>query len=113
MFACIHATEKEEGNGASLKEIAGEFSPLFEVNDQETIVFSIDGLDHFYSSPHQIAEAINRRIHEARLSANIAIASTIDSALFAARNLPGKSILTRSNAQALAHLEIQNLPIEE
>jgi len=98
MFACLHGT-------ADLQKISESFSPWFEQTAPDTIVFPIDGLGRLYNSPDQIAQAIAQR---AASTVNIAIAETAESAILAARNLPGITIHPE-----LDHLDISCLPITE
>ncbi len=98
MFACLHGD-------ADLAKIAEAFTPWFEQTAPDTIVFRIHGLRRLYGSPHQIAQAIAQR---AGGSVNIAIAETAESAILAARNIPGVTV-----EPELDHLDISSLPIAE
>jgi protein ImuB len=98
IFACIH------GPG-DLPAIAASFSPSFEQTAPDTVLFRIDGLQRLHGSPHQIADAIAHRAGE---NINIAIATTADAAILAARNLPGISV-----APDLNDLDISTLPLTE
>jgi protein ImuB len=98
MFACLHGA-------ADLPKIAEAFSPWYEQTAPDTIVFPIDGLRRLYNSPDQIAQAIALR---AAHTVNIAISDTAESAILAARNLPGITIHPE-----LDHLDISSLPITE
>jgi protein ImuB len=98
IFACIH------GPG-DLPAIAASFSPSFEQTAPDTVLFRIDGLQRLHGSPHQIADAIAHRAGE---NINIAIATTADAAIIAARNFPGISV-----APNLNDLDISTLPLTE
>ena len=87
MYACIHAP------GAAA--LAGSFSPEVESIDDHTAVFSI--------TPRQMGE-----IHRIP---RIAVASTIDAAILAARNFPGVTVLHPGEEQRiLSVLPVDALP---
>ena len=87
MYACIHAP------GAAA--LAGSFSPEVESIDDQTAVFSI--------TPRQMGEIY-------RIS-RIAVASTIDAAVLAARNFPGVTVLHPGEEQRiLSVLPVDALP---
>ena len=87
MFACI---EWDQAPACSLQKIAAAFTPAFEQPGAGTIVFEIDSLRKLYPSPQHIAQAISQR---AGKQVNVAIAPTVDSAILAARNYRGVSVL--------------------
>lgn len=90
MYACIHSDDAAD--------LARSFSPFVEMIDPRTAVFSI--------TPRQIAAA-------GRLGENlrIAIASTIDAAVLAARNFDGfTNIPPGEEARVLGPLPIDALP---
>lgn len=99
MFACIH------GPAADLAQIAAAFSPWFEQTAPDTVVFSIDPLRRLYGAPHQIGQAIAQRSGE---HVHIAIAETADTAILAARNFSGLTILPN-----LGDLGVTTLPLPE
>lgn len=91
MYACIHAPDA----GA----LAESFSPWVEMVDQATAVFSI--------TARQISENVLERIPHAR----IAVAATVDTAILAARNLPGLTFIAAGEEQSiLGALPIDCLP---
>ena len=85
MFACIHAP--------SAGALAQSFSPWVEIAAPDTAVFSIAGLGSLYGSPHQIAQAIYRQALHAQVDARVAVASTTEAAILAARYFPGLTFL--------------------
>src|SRR5260370_1073632 len=91
MYACIHAP-----NAGVLAE---SFSPWVEIVDATTAVFSI--------TARQIAENVLERIPHAR----IAVAATVETAILAARNLPGLTFIAAGEEQAkLGALPVDCLP---
>ncbi len=91
MYACIHAP----GAGA----LAESFSPWVEIVDDTTAVFSL--------TARQIAENVLERIPQAR----IAVAATIETAILAARNLPGLTFIAAGEEQSiLGALPVDCLP---
>lgn len=87
MFACIYSP----GAGA----LAQSFSPEVEMIDEETAVFSI--------TPRQMGEIYK--------IPRIAVASTIETAILAARNFPGVTVLPPGDEQKiLSVLPIDALP---
>jgi protein ImuB len=111
MFACIHAPDLPPADSAALPECARSFSPSTEITSPNTIVFSVDGLNLFYSNPNQIANAIAERVKKAGLSANIAVAGNADSAMLAARWLAGVTVLPDKAGSTLARLPVTKLPL--
>jgi len=93
MYACLHHTGCPEENSTALVELAYTFSPAIEIVDTRTVVFSIAGLHKLIGEPAQIAAEIARRGAERRITANLAIAATPDTAILAARNLPGVTLI--------------------
>src|SRR5581483_2141174 len=86
MFACIHAPDANR--------LADSFSPFVEMVDEKTAVFSI--------TARQIG-----RLKEAQA----AVASTAETAILAARNLPGYTFIAPGDeARVLGALSIDALP---
>jgi protein ImuB len=103
MYACLYAP----GNLAVLIECAQYFSPHIEQTSADTIVFRTDGLDHLFGPPGQLAAAIANRIG---IPGNIAIATEPDTAIHAARGIPGVTVIPPgSEAKMLAPLPLSLL----
>src|SRR5579864_5982888 len=114
MFACIH--------GPQAAVLAGSFSPWVESVDRSTAVFSL--------TPRQAAELqcgagwnpaaacqaaqggpIDNRPQLNKLPHNIAVASTIEAAVLAARNFPGFTYIAPGEEdRVLGGLSIDSLP---
>jgi protein ImuB len=113
MYACIHAPNLTEQNAADLIDVAKSFSPLIEIADRNTVVLPVDALRRYIGPPHQIASEIARRAAERNLTGNIGIAHTIDTAILAARNLPGVTIIPKgAEAKYIGEFRIETLPID-
>src|SRR5947209_20610034 len=102
MFAYVHRF------GENSRPVAESFSPEFELTTPGTVVFDISGLRRLYGSPRQIAEAIARR---AGAGANVAVAANVETAILAARNFSGVTVIRGNEAEALAPLGIEALPL--
>lgn len=90
MFACLHSSTASQ---ESLLALASSFSPLVEDTSPGVVVFSIVGLSKLIGTLEQIASAIARIGAEARIQANLAIASDPDAAVIAARHQVGLTMI--------------------
>lgn len=106
MYACVY--RETAAAPQPLAEVAESFAPLFEMTGAGTVVFDIKGLRRLYGSPRQIAEAIARR---AGAGANVAVAANVETAILAARNFQGVTVIQGRNSDALAPLGIEALPL--
>lgn len=105
MIACLF------GESLHLSELADQFSPLVEIVAENTVAFSVDGLTSLFGDPHQIAAEIARRGTRMNISANLSIAANKSTAILAARNLAGVTIIERgSEVKILAEIPIEALP---
>ncbi len=110
MFACLHLTSPPLPS-ADLAALARQFSPLVEQTSAGTVVCSIAGLDRLIGTPHQIAAEIGRRGAAMGLQANLAIAADPDTAVLAAVNLPGVTVIPPGReAEVLGDLPVAALP---
>ncbi len=104
MFACLH----RETAATALPAVAESFAPVFEMSGPGTVVFDIGGLRRLYGSPRDIAEAIAKRAGE---GANVAVAANVETAILAARNFKGITVIRGDEAEALGPLGIETLPL--
>jgi protein ImuB len=110
VFACIHLTSPPVPS-ADLGALARQFSPSVERISDGTVVCSIVGLDKLIGTPHQIAAEIARRGAAMGIQANLAIASNPDTAVLAAVNLPGVTVIPPGKeAEILGDLPVSALP---
>jgi len=108
MFACLC------GNSEHLYALASEFSPLIEVAAADTVVFSIAGLNRLIGTQSQIASEISRRGEEAGIQASIGIAANPDTAILAARNMRGITIIPEGRElDILGDLPVEVLPAQD
>ena len=104
MFAALYAI----GNSERLLECARYFSPRIEVTSTDTVVINIDGLDHLFGSADRIAQALADRLG---IPANIAVSEDADAAIYAARGIPGITVIPhREEGRVLARLPLKLLP---
>jgi protein ImuB len=104
MYACVHRITAATG----LADVAESFAPMFELTAPGTVVFDISGLGRLYGSPRQIAESIAKR---AGAGANVAVAANVETAILAARNFSGVTVVRGNDAEVLAPLGIEALPL--
>ena len=113
MFAAIHIPNISEHGQEDLLAVARTFSPLIEITARDTVVIPVAGLRKLIGPPHQIASEIARRASERHLIGNIGIASNPDTALLAARNLGGVTLIPKGDeAKYIGAFRIETLPIE-
>jgi protein ImuB len=104
MFACINWPQAE-----NLRELADAFSPWVEQVAPDTVMFSLDGLHRIYGDARATAKALSVRAP----GASIAIASLPDTAVLAARNLPGVVIIhPGEEMHYLGPLPLDCLPLD-
>ncbi len=111
MFACIHLPAAPEGGSKALQDCAESFGPEAEMTAPNTVVFEVSRLKRLYGGWEQIAEAVAREAGSMGLDANIAIAPNPETALLAARNFRGVTVIPEEAAAALAGLDIESLPL--
>jgi len=95
-----------------LAALAAEFAPQVETAGEGAVIFSIDGLERLFGSPCQLAAEISRRgAARGLVHAALAIAANPDTALLAAMNLPGVTVIPPGKeAQVLGGLPVTALP---
>jgi protein ImuB len=104
MFACINWPLAE-----NMRELADAFSPWVEQVAPDTVLFSLDGLHRIYGDARSTAKALAVRAP----GANIAIAALPDTAVLAARNLPGVVIIPEGEEMRyLGPLPLDCLPLD-
>lgn len=110
MFACLYSAKAGAGQ---LAELAAQFSPLIETASPDTVVFSITGLSRLFGDEQQLASEVSRRGQAMEIVASLAIARTPDTAILAARQIPGVTILAPGREiEHLGHLPVDSLPGE-
>ena len=113
MYAAIHIPNATPQAAADLAEVAKSFSPLVEITASDTVVLPATPLRQLIGPPHQIASEISRRAAERGLTGNIGIAQNPDTAILAARNLPGVTVIPRgAESKYIGSFRIETLPID-
>ena len=110
MYACLHNLESNTG----LIELAACFAPQIELTAPGTLVFSIDGLRRLIGTSYEIAAEIARQGSERGIVARLAIASNPDSAILAATNLPGVTVIPPGKESSyLGIVPLRQVPMSE
>ena len=113
MYACIHIPNLTGESAADLIAVAKSFSPFVEMTSADTVVLSIDALRRYIGPPHQIASEIARVAATHNLIGNIGIAANIDTAILAARNLAGVTVIPKgAESKYIGEFRIETLPID-
>lgn len=111
MFACIHLPAAPRNSAQLLLQCADGFTPQAELSSPDTILFDVSRLHRLYGGIADIAETITRHTVALGLDANVAVAPNTESALIAARNLSGVTLIPEDAGEALSHLDIEHLPL--
>lgn len=90
MFACLYTPACAQ---EKLLALASSFSPLVEDTARGVVVFSIVGLGKLIGTPQQIAASIARAGNETGIQANLAISADPDTAVLAAHNFRGITLI--------------------
>lgn len=110
MFACLHVPGLPVSRQAVLLECAATFSPRLEQTAPETVTLDMRGLEKLFGSPQRLAGRLARRAATLGLEARIAVAADPDTALLAARGLPGVTVVPPGcEAEVLAPLPVEVL----
>lgn len=112
MYACVHIPDATGEALAALLDVAKTFAPLVEVDGPGTVVLPVGALRRLIGGPHEIASEIARRAHERGLDGRIGIAANPDTAILAARNLPGVTVIPRGDeAKYVGEFRLDTLPL--
>jgi protein ImuB len=113
MYACIHVPNITANGAADLLELAKSFSRLVEATAAGTVVLPADSLRRYIGPPHQIASEIARRARDRGLAGNIGLAHTPDTAILAARNIAGVTVIPKgAESKYLGAFRLETLPID-
>lgn len=113
MYAAVHIPNATPQDSVQLVEVAKTFSPLVEITSPDTVVLPVNPLRRLIGPPHQIASEIARRAAERGLIGNIGIAQFPDTAILAARNLHGVTIIPRgAETKYIGEFRLETLPID-
>jgi protein ImuB len=101
---------QEKAAHEALLDLGWSMSPRVEDNAADTVVVDLAGLSGLFGSDEKIAQELARRGASLGLSANIAVAASIEVAVLAARGLPGITLIAPGEeAQRLSALPISTL----
>ena len=84
LYACIISPDSKD----ELISIAHQFSARIETLD-DGVLFDVGGLERLIGKPDQIAQNILKHLKTNNISGNVAVASTVDTAILLARNKKG------------------------
>lgn len=108
MFACLQI---QRGAVDTLLALADAFSPHLERCDERTVLIPAYGLERMIGTATEIAEAIVRRAGELSIEISLAIAGHPDTAVLAARNIEGITIIDAGReVEILGPLPLEVLP---
>lgn len=110
LFACIISANVKEDK-AALLSIAREFAYSIEILN-DGILLDVTGLEKLIGNRDAIASKIVSEMQHLDLVGSIAIAETIDSALFLARQ-KGGSVTKVHSTENFSRLPLSDLPIEQ
>jgi protein ImuB len=94
----------------ALLDCAHSFSPRVEDFAADTLLLDLSGLDKLFGSLPKIAREISRRAAEMGVETNVAVASTLESALLAAHGFSGVTVVPAGKeAEILGGLPVEVL----
>jgi protein ImuB len=94
----------------ALLDCAHSFSPRVEDAALDTLLLDLSGLDNLFGPLPKIAREISRRAAEIGLQTNVAVASTLESALLAAHGFSGVTVVPEGKeAEILGGLPVEVL----
>jgi protein ImuB len=101
---------QEKSTHAALLDLGWSFSPRLEDLAPDTIVLDLAGLHVLHGSEENIADQLARRACDLSFTANVAIASEIESSIIAARSFSGITLIPAGQeSERLGHLPVQAL----
>jgi protein ImuB len=101
---------QEKSAHAALLDLGWSFSPRLENVAPDTIVLDLAGLDFLYGSEENIANQLARRACGLGITANVAIASEIESSIIAARGFSGITLIPAGQeSERLGRLPVEAL----
>jgi protein ImuB len=92
----------------ALLDCAQSFSPRIEGTAPDTVLLDLSGLNLLFGSLPKIARDIFRRASNVGLQTNVAVASTLEAALLAARGFSGVTVAPEGKESEL----LSSLPVE-
>jgi len=106
----VRSPLQETAAHAALLDCAQSFSPRVEDTAPDTVVLDLAGLESLFGPPARIARDLGRRASDLGLEVHVATASNPDTAMLAARGLPGVTVIPDgTEAERLANLPLDVL----
>ncbi|HEY2461665.1 MAG TPA: DNA polymerase Y family protein [Candidatus Acidoferrum sp.] len=103
---------QEKAAHAALMDVAWSMSPRVEDTASDIIVLDLQGLESLFGSGENIGRELAERVSKVDLVAHIAIASNIETAIYAARGFSGVTIIPMGEeARCLSGLPVSVLAI--
>ena len=113
MFVAIYSPGIDVSRRDDLIRLAESFSPSYELTASDTAVLNARGLDRLHGSPRHLLDSIARQARDMNLNAQLAYAVNPDAAVYAARHIPGITIIQPGDELAvLGRLDVAALPLE-
>jgi protein ImuB len=104
------SSAREKAAHAALLDLGWSLSPRVEDTAPDTVVVDLAGLNPLFGPDEAIANQLAERATRLGLVAQIAIASQIESAIVAARGLPGVTVISRgAETETLGRLPVNVL----
>jgi protein ImuB len=101
---------QESAAHQALLDCAQSFSPRIEDAAPDTLLLDLSGLEKLFGPLAKIAREISCRAYKIGLRTNVAVASTLDSALLAARGFSGVTVIPNGKeAEVLGKLPVDVL----
>jgi protein ImuB len=101
---------QESAAHRALLDCAQSFSPRMEDVAPDTVLLDLSGLEKLFGPLPKVAREISHRAAEMGLETNVAVASTIDAALIAARGFSGVTVVPEGKeAEVLGGLPVEVL----
>ena len=105
---------QESAAHSALLDCAQSFSPRVEDVAADTVLLDLSGLEKLFGPPRKIVREIFQRATEMGLEANVAVASTLEAALLAARSFSGVTVIPEGKeAELLGGLPVEVLFADE
>jgi protein ImuB len=105
---CERSEAQESFAHQALLDCAQSFSPRVEDCAPNTLLLDISGLEKLFGPLSKVAREIFRRASGMGIETNVAVASTLEAALLAARGFSGATVVPEGNEAEL----LGNLPLE-
>jgi protein ImuB len=110
----VRSPLQESAAHAALLDCAQSFSPCVEDAAIDTAIMDLDGMESLFGSAPKIAQAISDRAADLGLAVNVAVASTPDTAVLAARGFSSVTVIPcGKEEEQLGQLSIAVLFVNE